>query len=57
MNQHPRMISSDILQMPALYDRPSGDMFIEYSVVMPTKISDTIRHGKFRRSLEQSALS
>lgn len=32
--------------MPSFHDVPQGDMYIEYSVVMPTEISDDTRNSK-----------
>jgi DnaJ-related protein SCJ1 len=32
--------------MPSYHDIPQGDMFVEYSVVMPTAISDATRRSK-----------
>lgn len=32
--------------MPAYHDIPQGDMYIEYSVVMPTAVSDGMRKSE-----------
>jgi DnaJ-related protein SCJ1 len=32
--------------MPSYHDIPQGDMFIEYSVVMPTVVSDGTRRSE-----------
>lgn len=34
--------------MPAYHDVGQGDMYIEYSVVLPTEVSDTSRRSKSR---------
>ncbi len=35
--------------MPAFHDIPQGDMYIEYSVVMPTAVSDGMRKSESGR--------
>ena len=32
--------------MPSYHDIPQGDMYIEYSVVLPTEVSETTRQSK-----------
>jgi len=34
-------------QMPSFHDVPQGDMYIEYSVVMPTAITSETRESEF----------
>ena len=33
-------------QMPSYHDIPQGDMYIEYSVIMPTEVSESTRHSE-----------
>lgn len=40
------IIVADLAQMPSFHDIPQGDMYIEYSVVMPTEISEETRHSE-----------
>lgn len=40
--------------MPSFHDVPQGDMYIEYSVVMPTEISEDTRHSKYMILLSRS---
>lgn len=41
-------------QMPSFHDIPQGDMYIEYSVVMPTAITTETRDSEFQLFLSIS---
>jgi hypothetical protein len=37
-------------QMPAYHDVPTGDMYLEYTVVLPSEVKPESRHREWRRA-------